>query len=321
MARTVSAGPDAGPAWGPHERAALRDLQAQFLQYFLDNQTADGLFLDRQANFGPRRAHGLCSTAATGMGFIALALASSEPQRLLSRHESIARIRHGLETALDHLPQTAGVLPHFVHSSTKQVVGVDARSTVDTAWLAAGGLWAADFLDAPPLRRLADRLFDRIDWSFWTDPHGLIRHGADARDRLFPCSWDRLNGETVFLYVLAAGAGEDRSWPAENWGRLGRFPGEAGGLHFGSADLGLFVFQYGLDLLDLSDRQLPGPDLHSEAALATEANARVCRAAADRFTTYRRFWGLSAGDGPGPFPIATLIRRILPLARSMAPRT
>ena len=38
------------------------------------------------------------------------------------------------------------------------------------------------------------------------------------------------------------------------------------------------------------------------ARVATLANQRACRAAADRFITYRRFWGLSAGDGPGEFP-------------------
>src|SRR5262249_53196857 len=41
-----------------------------------------------------------------------------------------------------------------------------------------------------------------------------------------------------------------------------------------------------------------GVDLDAEAALAAEANIRACRAAGDTFPTYRRYWGLSAGDGP-----------------------
>jgi hypothetical protein len=36
-----------------------------------------------------------------------------------------------------------------------------------------------------------------------------------------------------------------------------------------------------------------------EAAIAPEANRHACRRRADVFRTYRRFWGLSAGDGPG----------------------
>jgi hypothetical protein len=299
MPRTAPAGPCSGLAFAPHERASLLHLQGQFLRYFLDNQTPDGLVLDRQANFGPTRPAGLCSTAATGMGFVALALASAEPHRLLGRAEAVARVRRGLETSLQELPHTEGVLPHFVRAHDKRPAGADARSTIDTAWLLAGGLWAAEFLACSALHELAGRLYRRLDWSAWAGPSGLIRHGADAAGRPFPCCWDRLNGETAFLYVLAAGADERRRWPAEHFDRLGGFPGEAGGLRFGSADLGLFVFQYGNDLLDPAAHPLPGFDLAGDAALAAEANFRVCRAAAGRFATYRRFWGLSAGDGPG----------------------
>jgi hypothetical protein len=311
MPRTATSDP-ASSTWGTRERAALLGLQTGFLRYFLDNQTGDGLVLDRQANFGPVRLRGPCSTAATGMGLIALALASVAPYRLLSRSEAILRIRRGLETAFEDLPHTHGVLPHFVHSATKEVLGADARSTIDTGWLLAGALWAADFLEDPVLAGLADRLFARLDWGYWTAPGGLLRHGADAHGAPLPCCWDRLNGETVFLYVLAAGARENRAWPARNWGRLGFFPGEAGGLRFGSADLGLFVFQYGLDLLDLAGAPLPGCDLYGEASLAAQANARVCRAAADRFATYRRFWGLSAGDGPASVPGSDVYRTYSP---------
>jgi hypothetical protein len=52
--------------------------------------------------------------------------------------------------------------------------------------------------------------------------------------------------------------------------------------------------------LDLRNWLLPeGVDLRYYAGLAAEANAHVCRQAADRFATYRHVWGSSAGDGPG----------------------
>src|SRR5262245_27271480 len=157
MPRTALAATD-GPnlALTPRQLAFLLRLQAQALGYFLDNQTADGLILDRQANHGPRRPHGLASTAATGMGFIALALASAEPYRRIPAAESVARVRRSVTTALERLPQTRGLLPHFIHSASGEVVGVDARSTIDTAWLVAGALWAAAFLRDPQLERDAD---------------------------------------------------------------------------------------------------------------------------------------------------------------------
>jgi hypothetical protein len=280
-------------------------LQRQALRYFLDNQAPGGLVLDRQRNHGPRHWHGLCSTAATGMGLIALALAAAPPYRLLTPQAAALRVRAGLQAALGRLPHDHGVVPHFVGSGTGAVYGADYFSTVETSWLAAGALWAAAFLQDAELEGLATRLYERIDWHYWTDPAGtgaagLLRHGKDAHGRFLPSCWDRLNGETAFMYVLAAGAAEGRALSAASWLALQPYYGTVAGLRFNNADLGLFVFQYGLDLLDLRRWRPPGAvDLWAEAGVATLANQRACRGAAARFTTYRRFWGLSAGDGPG----------------------
>lgn len=282
------------------ERAFLLQLQHQALRYFLDNFHPCGLVLDRQSNHGHRRLHDLCSTAATGMGLIAVALASGAPYNLIGVGEARGRVRHCLEAVLERLPHDHGVVPHFVHSATGAVHGHDQASTIETAWLVAGALWAAAFLADASLEALAERLYHRVDWRFWSCPRGLVRHGKDRDGQFLPCSWDRLNGETAFLYVLAAGAAEAHALPGEPLKVLETFHGDVAGLRFNNADLGLFVFQYSLDLLDLTRWQLPGgADLWAEAALAAIANERICRAAATTFSTYRRFWGLSAGDGPG----------------------
>jgi hypothetical protein len=301
---------------GP-ERAYLLHLQRLALRYFLDNQRPCGLVLDRQRNRGPLRAHGLCSTAATGMGLIGLALATAPPHRLLSPHAAAERARAALTGVLERLPHDRGVVPHFVHSASGAVHGADAFSTVETAWLVAGALWSAAFLRDCGLAELAGRLYERVDWHHWTAPEspgcGLLRHGKDAHGRFLACAWDRLNGETAFMYVLAAGAAEGRALPAVGWAALRPFVGTVAGLSFNNADLGLFVFQYGLDLLDLEGWKAPGAvDLWAEAAVAARANERACRAAAGRFRTYRRFWGLSAGDGPGKPPRPEVYRAYSP---------
>jgi len=287
------------------DRALLLRLQRQALCYFLDNQVSGGLVLDRQRNHGPRHRDGLCSTAATGMGLIALALAAAPPYRLLTPGAAALRVRACLQTALGHLPHDHGVVPHFVHSATGAVYGTDYFSTVETSWLAAGALWAAASLRDAELERLAMRLYERIDWQYWTDPEGrgvagLLRHGKARGGRFLPCRWDRLNGETAFMYVLAAGAVKGRALSRASWSALRPYYGTVAGLRFNNADLGLFVFQYGLDLLDLAAWRPPGEvDLEAEAAIAAEANRRACWERADTFRTYRRFWGLSAGHGPG----------------------
>jgi hypothetical protein len=287
------------------DRLFLLSLQFQALRYFLDNQQPCGLVLDRQSNHGPRRTHGLCSTTATGMGFIALALAAGPPYRLISPSEGRRRLQRGMEAARDRLPQDRGMVPHFIHSATGAILGDDVCSTVETAWLVAGALWAAAYLEDPKLQVLAAELYARIDWYYWTAPddqasRGLLRHGKHTEGRFLPWCWDRLNGETAFMYVLAAGAEAGRAISAQSWSQLQSFFGTVAGLQFNNADLGLFVFQYGLDLLDLVCWRAPGDiDLGTEAAIAACANEQACRAAAETFVTYRHYWGLSAGDGPG----------------------
>lgn len=299
------------------DRRLLQSLQSQVLQYFLDNQTADGLLLDRQRNHGPPYAGGLCSTAATGMGWIALALASAEPYRMLTHSESVRRVGIGIETALHVLPHDRGIMPHFLDSRTGKVHGSDHLSTIDSAWLTAGALWAAAFLRDGDLERLATAVYERIDWYHWTNPGAsptpLLRHGQTRDGGFIPCTWDRLNGETVFMYVLATGAVEERAVPASAWGHLRTFHGTTAGLHFNNSDLGLFVFQYGMDLLDLEEWLPPGAvDLAAEAAIAAEANWRACRELAGRFASYRHYWGLSAGDGPGQRPEDSVYRSYSP---------
>jgi hypothetical protein len=249
------------------------------------------------------------------MGLIAVALASAAPHRLIGAREAIDRVRSALEGALECLPHEHGVMPHFVDAATAEPLGADPGSTIDSAWLVAGALWAAAFLKDGQLEHLAARLYERVDWAYWSAPsedgRPLLRHGTGRDGRFLPSRWDRINGETVFMYVLGAGAADGRSVPAEAWNALRPFYGTLAGRQFHSADLGLFVFQYGLDLLDLDEWRAPGPcDLIAEAAVAAAANHDVCRGAADRFATYKSYWGLSAGDGPGDSAGNTDVYRI-----------
>lgn len=306
--------PRQASVWLTMKRTFLSQLHTHAIRYFLDNQTPDGLILDRQRNFASPSPTGWCSTAATGMGLIALALASAEPFSLLTVSAACARVRRALRTALERLNHTHGILPHFTDAETGRTVGHDHRSTIDSSWLIAGGLWAAEFLQDAELQELAGKLFERVDWKYWTTPSGLIGHGADRQGAALPCAWDRLNGETIHLYLLAAGSSASRSWAAENWSRLAPFFGIVADRRFVSADLGLFVFQYGFDLLDVTNWSEPqGINLSAQATLAAEANFLACRAAADRFRSYRFYWGLSAGDGPGQSPNSDVYRCYSPV--------
>jgi hypothetical protein len=124
------------------DQKLLRVLQRRALRYFLENQGSHGLVQDRQSNFGPTRQGEPLSISATGMGLIAIALASADPYRLISREESILRVRQAILTGLHRVPSDRGILPHFVSPENLQPLGEDAFSTVDSSWVVAGALWA-----------------------------------------------------------------------------------------------------------------------------------------------------------------------------------
>ena len=87
------------PGWASAsrvDRGLLRLLQRRALRYFLENQGADGLVQDRQANHGPTRRSGPLSISATGMGLIAISLASAPPYRLVDRKAAVDRVRSAL---------------------------------------------------------------------------------------------------------------------------------------------------------------------------------------------------------------------------------
>jgi len=283
------------------ERQLLDRLQRDALRYFLDNQLSHGFVLDRQRNHGTRSTSGLCSTSATGMGLMAVALAAAPEYRMLVPEEARTRVQTCLRTVLERLPCDHGMVPHFLDARTLEPVGVDRISTVDSSWLAAGALWAGSLLDCPNLQTLADRLYRRIDWRFWAAGEPCwFRHGKGSDGQFLPHTWDRLNAETAFMYALGIGADAHAALSSDCWTELQPRYGCVAGERFASADLGLFVFQYSLELLDFRSYYVPGAlDLYEEARVATRANYQACKAAAAQFRTYRHFWGLSAGDGPG----------------------
>lgn len=286
----------------PLQRERLQGIERDCLRYFLENQTEQGLFLDRQRNFGERYAPEVvpCSTSATGMGFIALALASESEHRLVDRREARERCLKGTETALKDIPEDHGILPHFLRGSRLEPWGSDTFSTVDSAWLVAGAGTAAEILDDDSLRAKASELYHRVDWRYWTNGNGrLLSHGKNRQGE-FLGPWDRFNGETAFLYVLAAGAEDRYAVGADTLDALDPHIGEAEGMSVASADLGLFTHQFGNQLLDLKTWHHAGAiDLHEHARRATRANILSCTRMGNDRATFRTLWGVSAGDGPG----------------------
>lgn len=293
---------DAFAEQSPIPHMELLGIERDCLRYFLENQNECGLFLDRQRNRGDRYgAEGVpCSMSASGMGFIALALAAQKEHDLLPRENAMARCAHGMRTALQCLPQDHGIFPHFVRGARLEPWGEDTFSTVDSGWFIAGALCAAEILNDPCLRSLASELYRRVHWRYWTNGNGCQISQGKNRKGEFLCLWDRQSNETAFLYALAAGASGGRAIAPGAWTSLNPYIGEAQGLKFASADLGLFVHHLGSVLLDPHVWRHPQAiNLAEHARIATRANILSCLDEAGGSQTMDPFWCRSAGDGPG----------------------
>jgi hypothetical protein len=274
----------------------LEDLQRRQLSYFLENQTDSGLMLDRQHNHSEPDCSGLSSTAATGMGMIAIALAAQPQYRMLTSAQAVSRIEKTLRT-VEKLPQEHGIMPHFLDSKLN-VVGEDHFSTVDSSWLIAGALGSAQILGDTKLMSLAEALYNRIDWRYWAnDPAGesLLSMGKAANGSFLRNRWDKLNAETAFMYVMAFGAQSHRALQKNVLQSLVTMSVDDW------KDMGLFVSQYSNCLLDAEYLwQVMGMDMQQIERNQTEYNNHVCRSLGVLYETYAdKLWGLSAGDGPG----------------------
>jgi hypothetical protein len=276
-------------------------LEEQGIKYFLDNQIESGLMLDRQTNFAKPINTSWCSLSATGMGLIAIALASGPDHRMITREDAIARVRKAL-TVAKSLPAIHGMMPHFFDPVTLKWQSSDQVSTIDSSWFFAGALWAAHYLKDEGLKKEAEELYDRVDWEYWVaqDTTGgapVLCMGMDDKGQKWKGLWDRINNEAAFMYILAIGAKQHALAPSA-WAALKPYNKTVAGEELAGGDLGLFTFQYSNELMDLKAYKGNKVDLYAQAVKGARANYAACKEMAGKFKTFERFWGLSAGDGP-----------------------
>ena len=236
------------------DRVLLLRLQ-QALRYFLDNQAPGGLVLDRQAQPRPpasarpvqhgRHRHGPHRPGPGGRAPLpAVNAAGRRPSR------------PGRPPGPHGLPHDHGVLPHFVDSATGAVSGRTASARSKPPGWPPGRCGRRPSCATPSWRRLAARLYGRIDWRYWADPEGTGAPACCATARMrtaasCPAAGTGSTARRPSCTCWPPGRRRGGPSPAASWRALRPFYGTVAGLRFNNADLGLFVFQYGLDLLDL----------------------------------------------------------------------
>lgn len=211
-----------------------------------------------------------------------------------------------------------GFFYHFLDMETGHRFDRTELSTVDTALLVAGMLFAArwfdeDHADEVEIRRLAQAVYDRIEWDWMMVRPNRISMGWHPETGVIPADWHIYN-EGMIVLLLAIGSAThpvpasvwdewcgvyDHSW-TDRWGPKH--------LHFAP----MFGHQYShmyVDFRGIRDAwmrarqaEVPGFDYFQNSVRAVEAQRKYAIDNPNGWAGYSDgVWGLTACDGPGDF--------------------
>lgn len=295
---------------------ALLALQRKTFDYFLhETNPANGLVKDNT------RSDSHASITAVGLGLASFPVAVE--RGYIGRAEAVKRVLTTLRFFRESEQSTApnatghrGFYYHFLHMDSGRRAWKSELSTIDTTFLIAGALLAAQYFSGDDdreaeIRALADALYRRVEWDWalniaaagqpapavshgWTPERGFIRH-----------RWHGYS-EALLLYALALGspthripAGSYDAWLAHyDWRTLYGFEH----LYAGP----LFIHQLShawIDFRGIADDfvRARGVDYFENSRRATYVQREYAIRNPRGLRGYgANTWGVTASDGPGP---------------------
>ena len=294
---------------------SLDELQERTFRWFWDTTNpTNGLTPDRW----PTRS--FCSIAAVGYALTVWPVAVERGwiTREAARDRTLTTIRfmHGLPQGPEPTGKAGykGFFYHFLDMETGHRFARCELSTVDTALLIGGMLFAAqwfdqDHEDEAAIRRLTDDIYRRIEWP-WAQVRGdLITMGWHPETGFIASDWNGYN-EGMLVIILALGSPtypvRPAAWDAwtATYNQLS-WTDEWGPLHLHFAPL--FGHQYShvwIDFRGIKDAYMRarGFDYFENSRRAAYAQQKYAIDNKPGWSGYsENVWGLTACDGPADF--------------------
>lgn len=287
----------------------LADLQKESYQYFVHEvNPINGLTRDKTKAGWP------ASIAATGFALSTYPVMVNDGE--LSRAEAAARTLTTLRFFWNSPQSKAanatgykGFYYHFLEEKTGQRAWQCELSTIDTTFLLAGALLAAQYFHhenetEAEIRKLADNLYRRCDWRWVLNNNGWVRHGWTPEHGFLPYDWLGYN-ESLLLYILGLGS-PTHPLPPESY--------EAAVSHYHWKKIcdyeyiyagPLFIHQYShlwLDFKGIQDAYTREHDIDyfENSRRATYIQQQYAIRNPKQYQGYgATHWGITACDGPG----------------------
>jgi hypothetical protein len=207
-------------------------------------------------------------------------------------------------------PVTRGFYYHFLDMNTGCRVWNCELSTIDSTFLIAGALLAAEYFngdndDERELREIAHALYARADWQWAQNKGQAVTHGWRPENGFIKYRWQGYD-EALILYVLGLAsptfplpASSYSAWSETyKWKKLYGHEFLYGGP--------LFVHQLShlwIDFRGIQDEYMraKGIDYFENSRRATLIQQQYAIRNPRSFKGYgENIWGLTASDGPGP---------------------
>jgi hypothetical protein len=198
-------------ALSPADRALLDDVEERTFRYFWE--LADphtGLIPDRW----PTKS--FASVSATGFGLTAYVIGVE--RGWVTREQARARVLHTLRflweapqgPAKSGVAGDHGFFYHFLVPETGMRFETVELSTIDTTFLLAGALVCGHYFDRDDadereIRRLAEALYARVDWTFAQPRPPRVGMGWKPEEGFIEADWHGYD-EGMLLYLLALGS-------------------------------------------------------------------------------------------------------------------
>ncbi len=292
----------------PADETLLDSLQRGAFDYFLRARNPrNGLVADTTRDGAP------CSIAV--MGFALSAYPVGVERGWMERTDAVQRTLVTLrflmasdQSGSARATGYRGFYFHFLDMDSGTRVWRSEVSLIDTGFLMAGVLTAAtyfnaDAADETELRRLAEALYRRVDWTWAQRKGGAVTHGWKPECGFLNYGWEGYS-EAILLYVLGLGSPTHAltsecfcAWTSTyQWENL-----------YGQDFLyagPLFIHQFShawVDFRGIRDAFMREKkcDYFENSRRATLVQREHAIRNPGGFKAYGAdFWGLSAGDGP-----------------------
>ena len=288
----------------------LDNLQRVTFDYFIKElNTENGLVRDSTRQNSP------CSIAPTGFALAAYPIGVE--RGFITRDDAIKRtlatLRFFLNSPQGTEPDATGYKGfyyHFLDMKSGRRVWNCELSTIDSAYVFAGALAAAEYFNQDTeqereIRALADALYRRADWQWAQNRGATVTHGWKPPRGFLKHRWQGYS-EALILYVLGLGS-PTHPLPEESyqaWTNTYEWRTLYGHefLYAGP----LFIHQLShmwIDFRGVQDEYMRGKaiDYFENSRRATYVQQQYAIRNPRGFKGYgENTWGITASDGPGP---------------------